>query len=176
MLSKGLADLPKKQLEEKITNRVLINFGYTIIGYIALYVFYMYAMGRIGNILSYRYVMLGLFIALILGAAALYVLSFLDKPALEKHRARLRNYGHMSLGVAVAVFYLNFPFYTQWIPTETAPAYLRSTLLFLKNTKMEYYVVALLLLAYLIIAIIYHNILLRRLVKQTRPKAKAKRQ
>lgn len=60
MISKELAGLPKKQLEEKITNRVLINFGYTIVGYILLYLFYLYAMGRIGNILTYRYVMLGL--------------------------------------------------------------------------------------------------------------------
>ena len=174
MISKEVAGLPKKQLEEKITNRVLINFGYTIVGYILLYLFYLYAMGRIGNILTYRYVMLGLFIVFAVAAAVLYVLSFMNQPKFTKYQTRLRNYGHMALGIAIAVFYLNLPFYTQWVPTETAPAYLRPALLFLKNTKMEYYVVALLLLVYLVVTIVYHNVLLRKLSKQARPKAKNK--
>ena len=84
MLIKELAGLPKKQLEEKITNRVLVNFGYTILGYILLYVFYLYAMGRIGNILSYRYVMLGIFIVCAAAAVVLYVLSFAKQPKFER--------------------------------------------------------------------------------------------
>ena len=126
----------------------------SIVGYVLLYLFYLYAMGRIGNIVTYRFVMLGIFIVLAIATVVLYVLSFMKHPKLEKHRSRLRNYGHMALGVTLAVFYLNLPFYTQWIPTEAAPAYLRPVLLFLKNTKMEYYVVALLMLSYLIATIV----------------------
>ena len=174
MMIKELAGLPKKQLEEKITNRVLVNFGYTVLGYVLLYVFYLYAMGRIGSILSYRYVMLGIFLACAIAAIVLYVLSFMKQPKFEKHRARLRNYGHFALGVAIAVFYLNLPFYTQWLPTEAAPAYLRSFILFLKNTKMEYYVVAVLMLVYLVATIVYHNVLLHKLTKRAKSKAKNK--
>lgn len=174
MLIKELAGLPKKQLEEKITNRVLVNFGYTILGYILLYVFYLYAMGQIGNILSYRYVMLGIFIVCAVAAVVLYVLSFAKQPKFEKHKARFRNYGHFALAVAIAVFYLNLPFYTQWLPTEAAPAYLRSFILFLKNTRMEYYVVAILMLVYLVATIIYHNVLLHKLSKRAKSKGKNK--
>lgn len=173
MIAKELAGLPKKQLEEKITNRVLINFGYTIIGYVLLYVFYMYAMGRIGSILTYRYVMCGLFVGFAAVTVVLYVLSFLKNEKLAKYQTRLRNYGHMALGITLVVFYLNLPFYTQWLPTETAPAFWRPILLFLKNTRMEYYVVAILLLVYLIATIIYHNVLLRKLSKSAK---KAKKQ
>lgn len=165
MLLRELTKLPKKKIEEKITNRILVNFLYVILGYGALYLLYIYAMGRIGNILTYKYTMFAIFIILAIATAVLYVLSFSKSPNLEKYTSTFRNYAHMSLGMVLASIYLNLPFYTRWIPIEAAPSSLRPMLMFLKNTKYEYYVVALLMLIYLVITIVYHMIAMKKLTK-----------
>ena len=175
MKIKDMANMNTKQIEEKLTNRVLINFGYTILGYILLYAFYLYAMGRLGNILTYRYVMCAIFIILAIATATLYILSFTKSPKLEKYSSSIKNYAHMTLAICLASAYLNLPFYTQWLPLETAPSSLRSILMFVKNTRYEYYVVAVLMLVYLIFTCVYHSILIRTLTKKRKnKKAKTK--
>lgn len=170
MMIKDLASLPKKKIEEKITNRILINFAYIIIGYVLLYMFYQYGMGRFGNILTYRYVMCGLLVVSAAATALLYALSFSKSPKYEKLVSSFRNYGHMMLAVSFALFYVNLPFYTLWMPIETAPAAVRSVLMFIKNTRYEYYVIAILMLVYLVFTIIYHSAVLRKMVKASKAK------
>lgn len=165
MILKDLIGLPKKKIEEKITNRILINIGYTIIGYILLYLFYQYGIGRMGDILTYKYVMCGIFCVLAVLAVALYVLSFSNQPHLEKHSSTFRNYGHMVTGIAIAAFYLNLPFYTQWAPIEAASGAMRSALIFLKNTRYAYYVVGLAMLVYILGCIIYNTYMMKKLTK-----------
>lgn len=163
MQKENFESMTKKEKEESLTNRVLINFGYSLIGFVLLYVFYLYAMGTFGNISSYRYVMLGLFIFFAAAAVVLYVLSYSKNGKLQKNRHYFRNYGHMAVGVAIAVFYLNFAFYTQWMPIESASDFLRSTLAFLKNTQKDYIVTAVALVIYLLVIIVYNSILIHRL-------------
>ena len=174
MKIKNMANMNKKQIEEKLTNRMLINFGYTILGYVLLYAFYLYAMGRIGNILTYRYVMCGIFVILALGTAALYTLSFSKLPKLEEYSSTFKNYAHMTLAICLVAFYLNLPFYTRWMPVEAVPAAFRSIVVFLKNTRYEYYVVAYLMLAYLTFTCVYHGILIKKLTKKAKQVKKAK--
>lgn len=166
MVLKNLAGLPKKKIEEKITNRILINIGYTIIGYILLYIFYQYGIGRIGDILTYKYVMCGIFCLLAVLAAALYVLSFSKQPHLEKHSSSLRNYGHMATGIAIVAFYLNLPFYTQWAPIEASSGFVRLMLIFLKNTRYSFYVVGFAMLVYLLGCIVYNTVMMKKLTNQ----------
>lgn len=168
MSIKNLAGMGPKQIEEKLTNRMLINFGYTILGYVVLYIFYLYAMGRIGNILTYRYVMFGLFIFMAVVTATLYVLSFSKEPKLEKYCVKFRNYAHMSLAICAVVFYVNLPFYTRWMPVEAAPAAFRSLVMFIKNTRYEYFVVAWAMLVYLVITAVYHSVLIRKFTKKVK--------
>ncbi len=168
MKIKDMTNMNKKQIEEKLTNRMLINFGYTLLGYVLLYAFYLYAMGRIGNILTYRYVMCAIFVLLALGTVALYTLSYSKLPKLEGYSQTFKNYAHMTLAVCLVTFYLNLPFYTRWMPVETAPAAFRSILVFLKNTRYEYYVVAYLMLIYLVFTFVYHGILIKRLTKKVK--------
>lgn len=170
MIIRELAGLPRKKIEEKITNRILLNFAYIMIGYVLLYMFYLYGMGRLGNILTYRYVMCSLFIISAACTAFLYAMSFSKSPKYEKHISSFRNYGHMMLAVTLAVFYVNLPFYTQWMPVETAPAAIRSALMFIKNTRYEYYVVALLMLIYTVFAAVYYSVLLRKMTKKAKHK------
>lgn len=160
-------NMPKKLKEEKITNRVLINFGFVLLGYVILYILYLYATGSIGIdlIQSYPYVMLGIMIATLAGMAACYILAAKKKPA-------LKNYGHMLLGVSVVAFYLNFAFYTRWLMAESLPGFLSDAVTFLKNTKNAYIVTALSMLAYIVIVIIYNNIILYRKPKKTSQKNK----
>ncbi len=171
MILKNLVGLPKKKIEEKITNRILINIGYTLLGYILLYMFYQYSIGRIGDILTYKYVMCGIFCVLAVAAVALYVLSFLKQPALEKRSSTFRNYAHMTLGIAAVVFYLNLPFYTQWAPIEASSGVMRSVLMFLKNTRYAYYVVGMAMLVYLLGCIIYNTVMMKKLSKPVAKKA-----
>lgn len=163
MTLRSLVGLPKKKIEEKVTNRILINIGFVTLGYILLYVFYQYSMGRIGDILTYKYVMCGIFAVFAVAAAVLYVLSFLKQPRLAKHSSVFRNYAHMMLGIAVAVFYLNLPFYTQWAPIEGSSGVVRSMLIFLKNTRYAYYVTGFAMALYLVICIVYNTIMLKKL-------------
>ncbi|MBE7026452.1 MAG: hypothetical protein E7410_02630 [Ruminococcaceae bacterium] len=174
MKIKDMANLSAKQIEEKLTNRMLINFGYTILGYVLLYAFYLYAMGRIGNILTYRYVMCAVFVLLALGTVALYTLSYTKLPKLETYSSTFKNYAHMTLAICLVVFYLNLPFYTKWMPVETVPAAFRSIVVFLKNTRYEYFVVAYLMLAYLVFTFVYYGILIKKFTKKAK-KAKKTR-
>lgn len=174
MMIKDITKMNAKQIEEKLTNRLLLNFGYIILAYPILYGFYLYAMGRLGNILTYKYTMFGLFLAFAIATIALYALSFAKLPKLEKYIVTLRNYAHLALAVTLAVFYLNLPFYTRWLPIETSPSSLRPILMFLKNTQYEYYVVAALMFIYLVFTIVYHNVLIRKYTKNAKKASKTK--
>ncbi len=180
MIIKDLTKMNAKQIEEKLTNRSLLNFGYIIMAYPILYCFYLYAMGRLGNILTYKYVMFGLFIAFAIATAALYALSFskllelLKLNKLEKYIVTFRNYAHMALAITLSVFYLNLPFYTRWLPIETSPSSLRPILMFLKNTQSAYYVVAALMFVYLVFTTVYHSVLIRKYTKSAKKASKTK--
>lgn len=169
MTLKTIAGAPKKVIEEKITNRILINIAYSILGYFLLYMFYQYSIGRMGDILTYKYVMCGLFVVLALVTVALYILSFVKSP-LEKYASTFRNYGHMSLAVTIAAFYVNLPFYTQWAPIEASSGIIRSVLMFLKNTRYAYYVVGIAIAGYLVGCIIYNTIIMKKLTNRKNAK------
>ncbi len=162
---------PKKLKEEKLTNRVLINFGYILLGYVLLWIFYLYATGRmsIQLLTSYPIVMLCILILFLAGMAACYLLA--------KREPGLKNYGHMLLGVSAAVFYLNFAFYTRWLAPTALPGPLASFVSFVKNTAKSYSVVAILMLVYLVFMIVYNSfILYKNPAKTAQSKKKSKKQ
>lgn len=155
-MNKEWENMPRKLKEEKITNRVLLNFGYILLGYILLYVFYLYAVGRIfiEVITAYNYVMLGVLCASLLGMIVCYVAGHV------KSNKTAKNYGHMLLGISIVVFYLNFSFYTRWISVEALPGFLSTSITFLRNVRTSYIVTAIAMLVYLIIVIAYNSVLL----------------
>ena len=163
MNTKKYEGMSKQEREEKITNRVLINFGYVLAGYIVLYVLFLYANGMFGNAGSYRFVMLGVMIACVLGAGYLYFLSG-KKP-------KYKSYANMLVGLAIASLYLNLPFYTTW----WHPDPYSSIFLIFKNTQNAYIITAVAMLVYLICAIVYNTVLISVLSKQSRTKKSAKK-
>lgn len=167
-MNKDWENLPRKMKEEKITNRVLLNFGYTLLGYILLYILYLFAMGRIGieYITSYGYIMLGILCVTLLAMITFYVVGHI------KSKRRWTNYGHMMLGISVAAFYLNLAFYIRWLPIDL-PGFLNTAVTFLRNTRNAYIVTAIAMLIYLVIVIVYNSVLLYKKPAAATAKKKA---
>ena len=164
MNTKKYEGMSRQEREEKITNRVLINFGYVLAGYVVLYFLYLYAYGQFGHAGSYVYVMLGIMIACILGAGTLYFLAAKKNP---KHK----NYAHMLVGLAVTALYLNIPFYTTWWrPDPNSLPFLA-----LKNTQNAFIITAVAMLVYLVGTIVYNTILMSVLTRQSRSKKVSKK-
>lgn len=159
-MKKTFYDCSKSKRQEKISNRMLISFGYTMLGLLASYFMYRVAKGEMGAawISNYNVIMLVAFIVFALGCIVCYVLSNADKFKPESKLAklsvkeRLRNYGHLCLAAAVICFYVNFAFYTRWLPIESAPAVLS----FLKNITKAFVVVFWVLGVYAVFTVVYH--------------------
>lgn len=150
----------KAKRQEKITTRMLISFGYTMVGYLLSYLMYRAAKGELGMamISNYNLIMLIAFILFALLCIASYILSNVDKFKPEskltklEYKERFRNYGHLFLAAAVVSFYVNFAFYTRWLPIETAPVVLS----FLKNIVKSFHVVFWALGIYGVFTVVYH--------------------
>ncbi len=159
-MKKTFYNCSKTKRQEKITNRMLISFGYTMVGLLLSYLMYRAAKGEFGiNMISnYDIIMLVAFVLFAVLAITAYILSNVDKFKPESKLAKLglkerfRNYGHLFLVAALISFYVNFAFYTRWLPIETAPAVLG----FLKNIVKSFHVVFWALGIYAVFTIVYH--------------------
>ncbi len=159
-MKKTFYDCSKAERKDKIANRMLISLGCTALGFFVSYLMYRVAKGEFGAALisSYNVIMLVAFLVFALACAACYVLSNMDKfkPASPlaklKVKERFRNYGHFCLVAALISFYVNFAFYTRWLPIETAPVVLS----FLKNITKSFVVVFWALGGYAVFTIAYH--------------------
>lgn len=159
-MKKTFYNCSKAKRQEKITNRMLISFGYTMVGLLLSYLMYRSAKGELGinMIANYNLIMLIAFVVFAVFAVAAYVLSNVDKfkpdAAIAKleYKERFRNYGHLFLVAALISFYVNFAFYTRWLPIETAPVVLG----FLKNIVKSFHVVFWGLGIYAVVTVVYH--------------------
>ncbi|MBQ4159752.1 MAG: hypothetical protein IJD83_02365 [Clostridia bacterium] len=159
-MKKTFYECSNKERKSKISNRMLISFGYAMLGLCLAYMMMRVARGEYGAtaLLNYKVTMLVAFIISAIASIALYVLSKLDKIKPEckfaklKYKERFRNYAHLFLALALACFYVNFAYYTKWLPIESAPAVLS----FLKNIVKSYYVVITALSVYAVFTIGYH--------------------
>ncbi len=159
-MKKTFYDCSKKERKEKIVNRMLISLGFTALGYFASHIMSRAARGELGIawISNYNTIMLVAFILFAVLCLACYGLSVVDKFKPDSKLAkvavkeRFRNYGHLCLTAALISFYVNFAFYTRWLPIESAPVVLS----FLKNITKSFGVVFWLLGGYAVFTIVYH--------------------
>lgn len=151
--------LTKKQLEEKITNRVLINLVAGFGGYVLLYLVYRFLIRDIRFIKAYPYVMLGFFIVFAALAALFYVLSYKGRKS-SKNKVEYKNYGHMFVGVSLCTLFLNLPHISLWLGiAKFVPDAL-------KNTQRNFLVISILLAVYLVGMLIYNSVFLYRKPKK----------
>lgn len=158
LFKENFAGLNKKEREDKITNRVLINFGYAMLGYVLLYILWVclndvahpQVMRGVPTFMMY---LCGVFV---LGAIVCYVFGFM------KNKVRLKNYGHMLIGSAVVAFYLNLYKYVS-IFRKGAIIEPNTTSFFYKYfmvVKTNYIIIAIALLIYLVLMILYNSYVL----------------
>ncbi len=159
-MKKTFYNCDKKERQVKISNRMLISFGFSMAGLCLAYFMLRVARGEFGMdaLLNYNVTMFVAFLVFAVTTVALYALSHVDKFKPEaklaklKVKERFRNYAHLCLAGAAICFYVNFAFYTRWLPIESAPAVLS----FLKNITKSYSVVIPLIGAYGAFTIVYH--------------------
>ncbi len=165
-MKKTFYNCSKAERQEKISNRMLISFGGAMIGLLLCYFMYRIARGELGAaaIVNYNLIMLIAFILFAVLSIGCYVISLFDriKPdakfARLQVRERARNYGHAFLVAAIISFYVNFAFYTRWLPMESAPVVIG----FLKNIVKSFHVVFWALGIYAVGTVVYHMYLYYR--------------
>ena len=154
MLKDTFNEMSKKQKETYITNRILINLGGCALGYIALHILYMFASGRLGTINNYRYMMYFVFALCAIACIVCYVKS--------KQKPSYKNYGHLFLGLGIVSFFLNFPFYTLWLPIANVPEALQPMLMMLKNIRLEYIAAKTAVVVYAVVSVVINLMHLRK--------------
>jgi len=162
-------EMPKKEREEKITNRILINLGLGVAAFMLLQIFSSMTID-FSTAPSMPYVMVGVFAVLLIGAVAFYVAS--------KKKPALKNYGHALLAAAVVSLYLNAAMITYWLgmgivtPDGAVQEFIKNRIL---NTANAYTYTNWALGIYLVCMFIYNIIFMIVANKQAaNAKAKAK--
>ena len=157
---------------DKIGNRFVFNFIYTIIAYILLFIFLKFSTvllkSPITTVKIGRNVLIGVCIIFAITTIVLYVLAHTCKNV--EIRPTLKNHAHMMLGFTAGSFLINFPTYyrlliTPIFPKESASGMLRSILYFFTTTQNNYYLVAVLIAVTFIILCIYNYIEYKKLSK-----------
>ena len=142
-------EMPKKEREEKITNRILINISLCIAAFVILRVLSNMTID-FSSAASMPYFMLGVSAIFLIGAIAFY--------AASKKKSKLKNYGHVFVVAFLVSLYLNAAMLVYWAglaESLTAVPFIKDRIL---NTANAYTYTNWLLGIYLVGMLIYHII------------------
>lgn len=174
---KSLED--KKFFEERIGNRIVLNFLYTVAAYVALFIFYRYSTGfnglRIDVIEPTRKFLVAVFVLLALASAGLYIWAALIKDNVYK-KSTVRNHAHMLLLFAVGSLVINLTYYLKILfPVESTSGFFRTFLAHFRTVQTNYKLVAFLTGVIFVVLTVYNFVMYRKVSKITK-KAIAKKQ
>lgn len=165
----------KEKYEEKLGNRIVLNFVYTIAAYLLLFVFYKLSTGFRGTnvmVIKPAWTALTVLFFVFLAAAAVFYIIAAKKQSASK--SIWKNHAHMLLGFAIGTFVVNLHRYLAiFLPLESTSGIIRKITEPFRNIYFNFRLVVV-LTAIAFVLIMAYNFYVSRKLSQVTKKSIAK--
>ena len=161
----------KEKCEEKLSNRIVLNFVYSLAAFVLLFIFYRFSTGFRGtNTLVIKptwTVLIVMFFVFLAASVGFHIAAAKIKDASKK--SLVKNHAHMLLGFAVGTFIVNFHKYLAiFLPIESTSGIIRKLTEPFRNIYFNFRLVSILTAIVFVLLMIYNFYVSRKLASITK--------
>ncbi len=161
----------KERYEEKLSNRIVLNFVYTLTAFVLLFIFYRFSTGFRGTntmvIKPTWTVLIVLFFVFLISSAAFYFAA--AKVKNPEKKSLVKNHAHMLLGFAIGTFIVNLHKYlTIFLPIESTSGIIRKITEPFRNIYFNFRLVSIIVAVVFVLLMIYNFYVSRKLSSITK--------